>query len=205
VNLYTTIDGIALNLKGRQLYGTVSPGSEAERLCEEIREKLLNLKDIRNGKMVVKNVYRREDVFFGDFASKMPELIIEYDPDYRSGRNTVPPLFSDVPASDFDFQSGDHDENGIFIAWGQHINSSAELSPAKIQDMAPTILYTMGCPVPADMDGDVLLDIFDEDFVKAHTLSGEESAPGIRNNAEAELTEAEAYEMKQQLKALGYL
>ena len=70
--------------------------------------------------------------------------------------------------------------------------------------MAPTILYAMGLPVPEDMDGQVLLDIFEQDFVnrnrvrKVHVKSRQLSET-------YELSEREEDEMKEQLKGLGYM
>jgi len=204
VNLYTTYDGIALNLKGRQRHGIVTPGPEAERLCNEIESALSGLKDARTGKRIVERVFRRGEVFEGNFSERMPELIVQYNYDYRGGKNTSLPLFSAVPPSDFDFQSGDHDENGIFIARGPHIKKSIEFEPAQIQDLAPTILYAMGLPVPDDMDGRVLLDIFEQDFLDKNPVrkvSGRQWSP----TESCELSEDESARMKEQLQGLGYM
>jgi len=38
-------------------------------------------------------------------------------------------------------------------------------------DIAPTILYLMGQPIPQDMDGKVLLDIIDDDFKANNPVS----------------------------------
>ena len=204
INLHARCDGIALNLRGRQPGGIVEPGSVAERLCDEIRSGLLELKDPRTGDGVVERVCRRDEVFQGDFAEKMPELIVHYRPDYRGGPSTASPLFSDVPANDFEFQSGDHDEDGIFIAAGPHIRRGVELGPAKIQDMAPTILYAMGLPVPRDMDGQVMLDIFEQRFVAEHAVEKASCKPHMGAELR-ELSEDESDDIKRQLQGLGYM
>lgn len=204
LDLHPRYSGVALNLEGRQPNGIVKAGPEGKSLCEEIRAALLEIKDSRNGKQVIDHVFRREEVFKGEFSRQMPELIIQYSYDYRSGRSTEIPLFSDVPASDFDFQSGDHDENGIFIAWGPHIRKSLELTSAHIQDMAPTILYAKGLFVPDDMDGEVMLDIFENDFVTKNPIRKVQDWKRMKSRNH-QLSEAQEEEMKKQLKGLGYM
>jgi hypothetical protein len=41
---------------------------------------------------------------------------------------------------------------------------------ACLYDIAPTILYLQGQPIPADMDGKVLTDIFAEEHVHHHPV-----------------------------------
>ncbi|MBU4288001.1 MAG: alkaline phosphatase family protein [Proteobacteria bacterium] len=204
VNLYTTYEGIALNLKGRQPNGIINPGAEAEQLCKEIKAALLDIKDPRNNNKVVEKVYHREEVFNGPFAEKMPELIVQLNHNYKSGNIFNEQMFTDVPASDFDFQSGDHDENGIFIAFGNNIKKNVELLPAQIQDVAPTILYTMGLPIPDDMDGQVLLDIFEQKFLDKNPVKRVNGKKPIKSSM-FKLSEEDEDEMKEQLKGLGYI
>ena len=51
---------------------------------------------------------------------------------------------------------GSHRINGIFIMKGKDIKENATIENAEIIDIAPTILYLMGLPIPPDMDGKVL-------------------------------------------------
>ena len=56
--------------------------------------------------------------------------------------------------------NGFHKMDGIFIAKGAGIRKGVEITGAEIIDMTPTILYMMGLPIPEDMDGKVLNNIF---------------------------------------------
>ena len=49
--------------------------------------------------------------------------------------------------------------NGTFIAWGSNIKRNFELN-VRIYDIAPTILYMFGLPIPRDVDGRILKEIF---------------------------------------------
>jgi hypothetical protein len=48
---------------------------------------------------------------------------------------------------------------------GEGVRRGLEIQGALITDVAPTVLYMAGCPVPTGLDGRVLLRAFDETFV----------------------------------------
>lgn len=204
VNLYSCIDGIAVNMKGRQEQGVVESGEETEKICRRIETALADIRDPFTGAKIIRRIYRRHEVFQGGFAEKMPELIVEYNLDYRSGKQTGLPLVTKVPKTDFDFQSGDHDPDGIFIAAGPNINSGEELPPAPIQDMAPTILHLMGLPVPENMDGSVMTDIFNKAFAEQNTVSKVSDKDFVSGEVMT-LSQEDEEEMKKQLEGLGYM
>ena len=58
---------------------------------------------------------------------------------------------------------GYHDFYGIFLAYGKGIKKGYRIHKAKIYDLAPTILHIFGLPIPNDMDGRVLTEIFEKD------------------------------------------
>jgi predicted AlkP superfamily phosphohydrolase/phosphomutase len=55
-----------------------------------------------------------------------------------------------------------HQIEGIFLASGPGIKKDQKIENAKIYDLAPTILHMFGLPIPNDMDGRVLTEIFEE-------------------------------------------
>ncbi len=61
------------------------------------------------------------------------------------------------------YHSGDHNFDGVFLAYGPDIKRGIEIDGAKVYDIAPTVLHMFGLPVPKDMDGRVLKEIFRED------------------------------------------
>lgn len=76
--------------------------------------------------------------------------------DYRMGIWNYPFLFAVYKIDGF-MVSG----YGIFFAYGPNINQNHEIK-ARIYGIAPTILHMFGLPVPDDMDGRVLKEIFRE-------------------------------------------
>jgi len=61
---------IYFNMKGREGQGIVSDGAEYKALQEEIRGKLVTLIDPANGQRVFRDIYRRDDIYTGEFLAK---------------------------------------------------------------------------------------------------------------------------------------
>jgi len=62
--------------------------------------------------------------------------------------------------------SGTHTPTGIFIASGKEIKKGLIMKKTEIYDITPTILYIFKEPLTKEMDGKVLLDIFESEFNK---------------------------------------
>jgi hypothetical protein len=58
-------------------------------------------------------------------------------------------------------KSGTHTINGVLIASGPNIRKGSSISKACIYDVAPTILHLLGLPVPSEMDGRVLNELYE--------------------------------------------
>jgi predicted AlkP superfamily phosphohydrolase/phosphomutase len=203
---------ICLNIKGREPEGVVEEGPECESLLSDISEKLLELKNPDNGEQIVEKVHRREELYKGRFTDSAPDLIIQWtDYAYHSRQRfgeVERTLFLDaqaMPLSQLEM-NGFHKLNGTVMARGQGIKKNAEIKGASIMDLAPTILYILGLPIPDTMDGKVLTDIFTEDYREMKTLrfkkqeTVEEDAGGEhRYSGDEEDT------IKDRLRGLGYI
>jgi len=69
--------------------------------------------------------------------------------------------------------SGTHGDapDGVMLAMGDGIRPGAILRAASVLDVAPTILYLMGLPVARDMEGRVLTEMLQDDFMRAHPVT----------------------------------
>ncbi|MGD8967066.1 MAG: hypothetical protein PVI07_06125 [Anaerolineae bacterium] len=77
--------------------------------------------------------------------------------------------------------------------------------PACLYDIAPTILYLQGHPIPGDMDGEVLTDIFAEDHLRQHPIEyGEPSKVDVQP-AHTPLDAEDAHKIEERLRGLGYI
>ncbi|MCR4319580.1 MAG: alkaline phosphatase family protein [Candidatus Brocadiaceae bacterium] len=159
---------IQINLKGRYPQGNVEPGAEYEDLCETIIEHIKGLKDPESGEYIVEEVYRREQLYKGEYSSLAPDLIVvprDYAYctfEFRGSEN--PEIFPEnLPLKNMTVSgnSGTHRSNGIFIVHGKNIKKGFNIQGAKIEDIAPTVLYLLETDIPHDIEGKVLKEIFE--------------------------------------------
>lgn len=80
-----------------------------------------------------------------------------------------------TPAGELPFQkigaiddrAGSHSLDGVVILKGPHLRRGRRLEGARLQDVTPTLLYLEGKAVGSDMDGEVLYDAIETDFVES--------------------------------------
>ena len=91
---------------------------------------------------------------------------------------------------------------GIFLMVGPHVRRDVTLQGVGVLDVTPTVLYALGLPVAEDFNGNVLLDAFEEGYVRSHpvrklpTCGPRETGTPIPSAADREYFD--------RLRALGY-
>lgn len=179
-----------------------APVSEDQKpkVLERLVERLNASRDPVTGRAVFKKVYRGGDVYSGPAEQRAPDLILEYEDVYGQHK-------AEEPSEMNPGLEGGHTSEGILLASGPGVGRG-KIRGATLEDLAPTVLHLLGRPIPADMDGKVLEDIFDQSFMAAHPIertqiearfvAGEAgSTSGYTPEQEAEVT--------RQLEDLGYL
>jgi arylsulfatase A-like enzyme len=101
---------------------------------------------------------------------------------------------------------GTHRKSGVFIAKGKSLNRGIRVSGARLIDLAPTLLYLMGQKVPDDIDGRVLTEILDPEFLQQQAAQYTTSSETTSGESEGKsYTAEEAAQIEARLKALGYI
>lgn len=194
---------IYINQAGQRPQGIVQPGKEYEELREEIAALALEIRDPRTGLPVVEQVHRREDIYSGALVEKAPDLVLqsrnwEYmafgHADFGAS-HVVEPIVG---------MAGHHRPNGIVLLAGKGIESGTTLEGATITDLAPTILYAMGVPIPSDMDGRVLTEAFTPQFLSSVSAEYSEELSD-RPTGEDQYSVENEEEIKERLRGLGYV
>ena len=85
------------------------------------------------------------------------------------------------------------------------LKTAAEIENAQLIDLAPTLLYMLGVPVPEDMDGKVLSSVFRPEFLAAHPLQTGDASGISEANRTSGYTDEESAKVEDRLRALGYL
>lgn len=194
---------IYINLKGREPFGIVSPGAEYEKIIKSIMDRLSSLRDSKTGKQISGRIYRREEIYHGPFLEEAPDLVFMPD-DLRINGFGLYQFSSNTWLEHTFDRSGGHRMDGILMLYGPGVRQGTFLSDAHITDLAPTILATMGIPVPNDMDGKVLSPAFRDDFFKKRPIHYIEALP-VSNRDRLEFSLEEEEDIKERLRELGYM
>ena len=179
-----------------------------ETFRDQIRNILLNIAGEKTGQPLMRNVHRREDLYWGPFVEQAPDLILEWNYEAPSDSirySTSEKLIRVEPKIKYSAWKATHRPFGIFIAYGAHIKRGGTLSNLCLYDIAPTILYLQNHPIPADMDGKVLTEIFDEDHLRRHPIQYGEPEKNKSSPSLARIDEEEERKIKDRLHGLGYI
>jgi predicted AlkP superfamily phosphohydrolase/phosphomutase len=198
---------IYLNVRGREPQGIVEPGTEYERVREQVAASAMEFRHPDTGRPLVGRVLHREEVYHGPYLEQAPDLILlPADPrdiffglaDFGSNR-TVDTVYR---------YSGMHRDDGMLLMRGPQVATGApatgvSVTGATIQDLAPTLLHVMGLPIPGDMDGRPLLELL-SDAYRERVLAYSDAGEG-GDQPRLQYSEEEERQIADQLRGLGYL
>lgn len=164
---------------------------------------------------VMENVYRFHDLLLGRLLDLVgPETSVLLLSDHGFHHDELRPRVAEHttdPRKKFSNEMNPvawHRLHGVFVAAGQGIKRDELFYGTSLLDIAPTVLALLGLPVPEDMDGKVLADIFTEPSAVERIASYEPPHPddGTHRGVAAEETDPwTAQAALEQLAALGYV
>ncbi|REJ66816.1 MAG: hypothetical protein DWQ31_13460 [Planctomycetota bacterium] len=155
------MNALYVNLAGREKFGIVEP-EEARSLLEEIREKLLAVRDDdeHGARPIVQRVDFSEDIFAAADPEKAPDMILGYADSYRVGWDSV---LGNMPArlveDNLDRWSGTHLIDPERVPGMLLASRPIAAESASLVDLAPTILDLYGVEKPSQMTGKALLSV----------------------------------------------
>ncbi|MCC6744052.1 MAG: alkaline phosphatase family protein [Acidobacteria bacterium] len=196
---YATLDGgIRINVRGREPHGVVDR-AYADRLAAEIRDRLA-AERFPNGEPVFESVMLASDCFTGPYADRGPDIVIPPRTDAYSGSVASHRFLTDRHRN-----SGEHARYGVFVAWGRGVVPGARVASARLIDVAPTVLSSLGEPPTVEMDGRTLEEIFDAG-VRSKLPAGPRGSSVKDEPGDGEgLSEDEEALVEERLRGLGYI
>lgn len=123
-------------------------------LCEDLKHQT----DPKNGKPLIDAIYTTEVFGTGPYAPPEPHLLllpndgITFRVELGNGR-----LWDNLGKT-----FGSHQKDGVLYAYGSKFKRDFEAPNAEIYDLVPTVLRSMGLPLPYTFDGRVLDELFIE-------------------------------------------
>lgn len=160
---------IRLNVKGRDPCGSIEPGGEYDAACEELATELEALENADTGTPAVEAVLRLDELYGDALHPNMPDLVVRFRREHapilrvRSPRIGVVSGPVRTPALP---RSGEHDPTtpSLLLAAGAGIEGGLRADGGHVLDLAPTLLETLGVPVPEGLAGTRLaLPVLDRD------------------------------------------
>jgi predicted AlkP superfamily phosphohydrolase/phosphomutase len=147
------LNGLYLNLKGREREGIVEPEA-ATALKDELRHALDGLVDPASGRVALTGVFDCDSVYGGPYTENAPDLIIGYGDGFRASWDSVMGKVTSLVFEDnVKAWSGDHCVDPRVVPGVLFCNRKiADQKPA-IVDVAPTIMKLFGLPLPRYLDG----------------------------------------------------
>jgi predicted AlkP superfamily phosphohydrolase/phosphomutase len=147
------INGLYLNVRGREREGIVDP-AQADALLREIRQKLLEVRDPKDGSQVITRIDLASEAYQGPYARTGPDALVGYNRGYRSGWKTILGAFpADVLEDNTNAWSGDHCMDFTKVPGVLLSNRKIDAQTPALTDIAPTILSEFGIAKTKDMMG----------------------------------------------------
>jgi predicted AlkP superfamily phosphohydrolase/phosphomutase len=206
---YGTFGNLVINVRGRESRGIVEPGAEYDRVRDELVERALDLRG-PDGEPIVAAVHRREELFSGPYLAKVPDLIVEFTDYAWLGKGNMTrrtdSIWDEVTLEWNDTRYvGSHRQEGIVALSGPSAARGNALF-ASIEDVAPTILYLLSEPIPADLEGRLLAEAIDPQLLDSRPAAyADVDAVPPSVGVQQGYSEDEDDAVHERLRGLGYL
>ena len=151
------LGSIYLNVRGREASGIVAPG-DAQQLGADIASRLTGLRDDARSSVAVRGVDLGAQAYHGRYASNAPDLVVKFAPGYRVSWATA---LGGVPGEVFEDNDrkwgGDHIVDPDCVPGVLFMNRAFDQTAARMVDLAPTVLSSLGVAAGPEMEGRDLL------------------------------------------------
>ena len=148
------LNGLYVNLRGRERNGIVTPGEEYQQLLDELEEDLLAMKDPDNGQSAVTLVVRTHRDFQDMNLDVAPDMIVGYNRGYRSSWESPLGEFTwEIFADNDQRWSGDHSMDHRLVPGVLISNRRITLEQPALYDLTVAVLDEYGVSKNADMIG----------------------------------------------------
>jgi predicted AlkP superfamily phosphohydrolase/phosphomutase len=148
------LNGVYVNLRGRETRGIVNPGKEHEELLARLEKDLLEMVDPRNGQRPVTLVVNARRDFHGPLAGDGPDLVVGYGWGYRSSwKNPLGEFPEEIFTDNDEAWSGDHSMDYRLVPGVLISNRPITLEAPALYDLTVAVLDEFGVAKPAEMIG----------------------------------------------------
>ena len=180
------------------------PPEQYEPFRNDLINALLDFADPETGEPIVSRVLKREDAFPGTQMHLAPDLTL-----VLRDHGFISILNSQAPLKRRKEPKGMHRPEGIFMASGRGIRKGVVVPQLSIIDVCPALLYSLDLPIPEDIEGHLVEEVFEPSLLALKPSLVREMTMGAvassRQNGEPSLASPDDEAVLARLKALGYI
>ncbi|MFC1667684.1 alkaline phosphatase family protein [Candidatus Omnitrophota bacterium] len=187
---------IGINLKVQNPHGIVESGDEYAQVKKALINALSSLTVVETGKRLFNEVKDMtfERAHIGLSKEKNIDLLKQH---VKINEN----IYSLDRFFNFENISGQHkNHKGVFMIYGKNIKRAQLIKDAHMLDITPTILYLLGLAIARDMEGKILVQAIDEDFIRKNPIKYISTYED-----KGEYERKEQREQLEMLRSLGYI
>lgn len=197
-------NGIHINVAGERGEHGIRPEKYAEFRQELMDALLTRCVDPQTGDPLVTQVWTRDEIFAGPRIGFAPDLTLGLR---DNGFFSI--LRSDGVLKPRKTVMGTHHPEGVLMANGPGVRRGLVSSPLQMVDVAPTVMYLLGQPIPQDFEGQMVKEMFTPQYLEEHEVEYgaagvEQASDSVGEEVEADDPESQA-QIRLRMRALGYL
>lgn len=194
---------LMVNLLGRDPQGAVHPQDEYEEVRDSLVKALPNkVRNPQNGETIIERVYRKEELYSGDYLFCAPDLVVLFKPGYAPSAHSKEIGFDEAmltPAAGETALAGVNPSmvSGFLIAAAPSLAERVtEYERAPLMAVVPTLLHALGVEY-VDMEGSAIATLFSSDYLETHPIR--------TTSQQQELSEEDEELIIGHLRDLGYV
>jgi len=150
---------VFLNVKERESLGNINPKNFKKEL-KKLQDKIASIKDYTGRTM--KNIVINPEEYYSSPKGDYSDLMVIFDDLYWRAAGSVGQNKLYLSENDMGPDDAMHDWDGIFILYDRTKECYGNRVNARIEDIAPTILYLLGEEIPPNMEGRVINNVQEE-------------------------------------------
>ncbi|MDD3627330.1 MAG: alkaline phosphatase family protein, partial [bacterium] len=194
---------IYINSHEKFITGCVKTKEEYAKVYKEITEALAKMEDPDSGP-INGQIWDKHSLYNGPHVEHAPDITFSaLEKGYLA--TNLYGFITNEPVGERWVFTGTHRQKGILIGTGPYLRKTNERIEMDLQDFLPNILYMNKLPIPVDIDGKVINNLYTEEFINGNQPVYKGSSVLKKKGLKKVFSKSEEEKIEDTLKGLGYL
>ena len=194
---------IYINSKEKFINGAIKTKQEYNQIYKQIWSALEKMEDPDSGP-INGHIWNKESLYSGPFTENAPDINFSaLDKGYMA--TNLYGFITNEPVGERWVFTGTHRQKGVIIATSPHFKSGKSGIEMTLKDYLPTLLYLSNLSIPVDIDGKIVKELFNDEFIDKNKPKFDGSSQLKKQGLKKVFSKAEQEKIEDTLKGLGYL